>query len=212
MTAASVPDIQTDFEEQVTELAETWYDKDETRAFRHLAFQQLAPDPNLTDNDIIELTAIDKSGDLEVDGAFLDDQDESILLFQSTGGSSRTKEDKLAKFWNAPTELLTPERVQATNNTSTKELSGQLDQAVRNGYTLRLVFASRAGFEPAATHFAEPKKRSDRVLTLLDGSSVTVDTTLALHDQHTWRNYWMTISPDSDLKLRLTRRSTSHQT
>jgi len=59
--------------DHVAELADTWYEGDETRAFRHAAFQRVAPDPLLTDPQIIELTAIDRSGDLEVDGWFVDE-------------------------------------------------------------------------------------------------------------------------------------------
>ena len=55
------------FRDYVSELADTWYEKDEAKAFRHAAFQQVTPDPLLSDTQVIELTAIDKSGDLEID-------------------------------------------------------------------------------------------------------------------------------------------------
>ena len=60
------------FDEYLKELAHTWYERDEAKAFRHAAFQILAPDPTLSCEQIIEMTAIDQSGDLEVDGWFVE--------------------------------------------------------------------------------------------------------------------------------------------
>ena len=71
------------FREHVAELADTLYEGDEREAFRHIAFQQTAPDRTLSDQQVIELTAIDQSGDLEIDGSFDDDTAEEFFLFQS---------------------------------------------------------------------------------------------------------------------------------
>ena len=72
-----------EFNEHLSELSETWYEGDERQAFRHAAFQIIAPNPTLSDEQVIELTAIDHSGDLEVDGWFVDEQSETVFLFQS---------------------------------------------------------------------------------------------------------------------------------
>ena len=168
------------FNDHIAELAETWYDKDESKAFRHAAFQLAAPDPNIADAQVIELTAIDKTGDLEIDGWYIDDNDESILLFQSQGGKSRAREAKVAKFWLSPQELLEPGRISSTPNQSVRELSRLLDEPLRKEYSIRLVFASRGGFENAAQKFAQPKSKSERAFTLSDGTKVTCSCTLEL--------------------------------
>ena len=172
--------ILEDFRSHVSELAATYYEEDETKAFRHAAFQLTLPDPNVADAQIIELTAIDKSGDLEIDGYFVDDQDESVLLFQSQGGKSRATEGKASKFWMAPEELLNPSRVDASNNESVKELSLQLDSLLKEGYTLRLAFGSRGGFDQAAIRFAQSRRLSERTLNLTSGEAVNCSCTFEL--------------------------------
>ena len=172
--------ILKDFRDHVSELAATYYEEDETKAFRHAAFQLTLPDPNVADAQIIELTAIDKSGDLEIDGYYVDDQDESILLFQSQGGNSRATEGKVSKFWMAPEELLNPSRVSASNNESVKELSLQLDRLLKEDYTLRLAFASKGGFDRASILFAQSRRLSERTLTLASGETVNCSCSFGL--------------------------------
>ena len=171
------------FNDHIAELAETWYDQDESKAFRHAAFQLAAPDPNIADAQVIELTAIDKTGDLEIDGWYVDENDESILLFQSQGGQNRANEAKVSKFWLSPQELLEPERIAATPNQSVRELSRLLNELLRDEYSIKLVFASRGGFENAAQLFARPKSKSERALTLSDGTKVTCSCTFELLTQ-----------------------------
>ena len=168
------------FGDHIAELAATYYDNDESKAFRHAAFQLAAQDPNIADTQVIEATGIDKPGDLEIDGWYVDDNDESILLFQSQGGKRRANEGKVAKFWLSPEELLEPGRIAATPNQSVHELSRELEGLVRNEYGIRLVFASRGGFERAAQKFAQPKSKSERAFTLSDGTKVTCSCTLEL--------------------------------
>ena len=153
------------------------------RRFRHAAFQLTLPDPNVDDATVIELTAIDKSGDLEVDGYLVDDQDETMLLFQSEGGTARAQEGKVAKFWMAPEALLDQARVDASRNPSVRELSVQLNEAHSKGYSLRLVFASRSGFEAAATRFGESRRTRERPLTLKDGRIINCSCSLELVDE-----------------------------
>ena len=168
------------FDEYLLELAATWYDQDLTKAFRHAAFQQVVPDP-LADAQVIELTRIDRpGGDLEVDGWHVDEAGEGILLFQSLGGEGKAAEGKLAKFWDAPDEILRPERVQALHNPALEELSKELLRRLSDGFDLRLVFASRGGFQPAAELFAQPKVHGDRSFDLPDGSRITCRCTLEL--------------------------------
>ena len=154
------------FREYVTELTETWYEGDERQAFRHAAFQQIAPDPTLSDTQVIELTAIDKTGDMEIDGWFDDDTSEVFLLFQSVGGENRVDEASLAKFWESPQEILDPERVSKTPNQSIRELSVLLEEKLREDYSVRMVFAAKSGFVPAARQFAKSKAGVERPILL----------------------------------------------
>lgn len=171
------------FREHIDELAETHYEGQVEQAFRHVAFQQTAPDPSLSDQQIIELTAIDKSGDLEIDGSFDDDTAEEFFLFQSAGGSTKVDEGKLAKFWGAPQEILTPERLESTANESVLELSKVFEEKLREDYSVRLVFAARAGFAQSARQFASSKHRIERPISLTDGTRITVSITLELEDE-----------------------------
>lgn len=160
------------FQDHIAELEQTWYEDDTPSAFRHAAFR-ITTDFALSDNQVIELTAIDKSGDLEVDGWYVDDEKQAVVLFQSMGGATKVEEGKVTKFWLAPEALLDPDRVQQSNNQSVKELSKLLDEHLRDEYNLELVFAANGGFVPSAISFAAPKGGVDRQFTLLDGSSVT---------------------------------------
>ncbi|MDE2702341.1 MAG: AIPR family protein [Chloroflexota bacterium] len=171
-----------EFREHLNELAETWYDGDIPRAFRHAAFQTLAPDPTLSDEQVIELTAIDQSGDLEVDGWFVDEQSETVFLFQSAGGANRIPEGKVTKFWEAPEELLNAQRVRGSNNQLIKELSDELDARIADDYGITMVLASRGGFERAAISFAQPRRIRERALARLSGEELTCPCTLQLLD------------------------------
>ena len=168
------------FRDHVSELTETWYDGDASGAFRHAAFQQIAPDPSLSDEQVVEMTAIDKSGDLEVDGWVVDDTSEEFVLFQAVGGDNKVNEASVAKFWLSPEEVLNPDRVAGTNNQSVRELSDELTSRLKEDYSLALAFAARSGFESAATKLAESKRGIERALRLNDGSEVVCRCSLRL--------------------------------
>ena len=182
MAANSESHTPDDFTEHLNELSETWYEGDDRQAFRHAAFQIIAPDPALSDEQVIELTAIDHSGDLEIDGWFVDEQSETVFLFQSAGGRTKAAEDKVAKFWEAPEELLNSQRVRNSQNQSVRELSEQLNARLTDEYSISMVFASRSGFAPAARGFAESRKSRERTLTLLSGVDQACRCTFELLD------------------------------
>ena len=183
MAPAEQAQIIRRFREHVDELTETWYEGDERQAFRHAAFQQTAPDLTLSDAQVIELTAIDGPGDLEIDGWFEDDTSQIFLLFQSVGGENRVDEASLTKFWESPEEVLNPERVSATHNQSVRELSKSLDTRLREDYELRMVYAAKGGFTSGARVFARSRSRTERVFSLGDGTRVTRPCTLELFDE-----------------------------
>ena len=171
-----------EFNDHLSELSETWYDGDVRQAFRHATFQIIAPDPTLSDEQVIELTAIDHSGDLEIDGWFVDEQSETVFLFQSVGGATQAREDAVAKFWEAPEELLNSQRVNNSTNQSVRELSEELDSRLTDEYSISMVFASRSGFAPAARNFAASRRNRERALTLLSGVDQVFRCTLELFD------------------------------
>ena len=183
MAATEQSQIIRRFRDYVSELSETWYEGDERQAFRHAAFQQTAPDPSLSDAQVIELTAIDKPGDLEIDGWFDDDTAEVFLLFQAVGGENRVDEASLTKFWESPQEVLNPERIAATHNQSVRELSKSLEAKLREEYDLRMVFAAKGGFTSGAKQFARSRSRIERPISLSDGTRITCRCTLELFDE-----------------------------
>ena len=174
----------TQFREHVRELSETWYEGDDGRAFRHAAFQMVAPDVTLSDEQVIEMTAIDKKDDLEVDGWFVDETSESILLFQSVGGENRVGEESLAKFWQSPEELLNAERVNENQNQSVGELSVQLNERLLEEYRITMVFVSKSGFAPAAVKFAQARRDGERPLQLRDNTEIVCRCSLELWDEN----------------------------
>ena len=182
MTARTDQRALDEFGEHLNELSETWYEDDISKAFRHAAFQTIAPDPNLSDEQVIELTAIDQSGDLEIDGWFVDEQSETVFLFQSMGGETPVREDKVAKFWEAPEEVLNPRRVTASRNQLVGELSEELDARIGEEYSISMVFAARGGFAPAARRFADSRRSRERPLTRISGETVSCQCTLHLAD------------------------------
>lgn len=157
------------FNGHLQEIAGTYYDGDERKAFRHAAFQVLAPDPTFSDEQVIQMTAIDKSGDMEIDGYYVDDESETVFLFQSAGGKTRVAEAKVAKFWEAPNELLNAERMAESKNQAARELSRELDAKLYEKYSITMVFAARGGLVPAARAFARSRSTTDRQVTLLSG-------------------------------------------
>ena len=173
----------TEFRSQLSELAANWYENDEPGAFRHLAFQTLAPDPTLSDEQVIQMTAIDKSGDLEVDGWLVDETSETIFLFQAFGGESRVEEGKVAKFVEAPHELLNPERVDESPNQAVKELSKELNAKLQNDYSISLVFASKGGFAASASQFAASRRDRELPIRLLNGEHTVCRCSLSLLDE-----------------------------
>ena len=172
------------FDEHLKEIADTYYDGDEQKSFRHAAFQVLAPDPTLSDEQVIEMTAIDKSGDMEVDGWFVDEQAETVFLFQSVGGKSRVTEDKVTKFWEAPNELLNAERMAKSKNQSAVELSRELDARLSEDFSVSMVFASRGGFARAAQDFAGSKGATERQSISLLGQKLSYPCYFRLDDQN----------------------------
>ena len=113
---------------------------------------------------------------------FVDEQAETVFLFQASGGRTQVTEDKVAKFWGAPEELLSSQRVNSSRNQSVRELSEQLDARLAEEYSISMVFASKSGFAPAARSFADSRRSRERALTLLSEEEQVCRCTLELLD------------------------------
>ena len=171
------------FDEHLQEIADTSYEGDERKAFRHAAFQILAPDQSLSDEQVIEMTAIDQSGDMEIDGWFVDEESETMFLFQAVGGNSKVTESKVAKFWESPNELLNKQRVKDSKNASVRELSSELDAKLAEEYSISMVFAAKSGFAPAASAFADSRSEGERQLKSLSGDTLSCRCSFQLVDR-----------------------------
>lgn len=179
-------------QEHLEELEQTYYEGDRTRAFRHAAFQ-ISTDFALSDSQVIELTSIDGPGDLEIDGWYVDDERQTVILFQSKGGASRVNEASVSKFWMAPENLLDETRVQQSQRQAISDLSVQVNDRLELDYTLELVLAANGGFATSASNFAASRTAAERTLKLLDNSVVTCKCTLNLLNfpdlERRWEEY-----------------------
>ena len=171
------------FDEHLREIADNLYEGDDLKAFRHTAFQILAPDRRLSDEAVIEWTAIDQSGDLEIDGWFPDEESGTLFLFQSVGGKNKVDMSKVTKFWEAPIELLNPQAVANSNNASVRELSGELDAKLAEEYNLSMIFVAKNGFVPSARIFADARREGERQLKSLSGDTLSCRCSFQLLDQ-----------------------------
>lgn len=176
-------------QEHLQELEQTWYEGDKNKAFRHAAFQ-ITTDFALSDSQVIELTGIDGPKDLEIDGWYVDDDRQVVILFQSKGGATRVDEAAASKFWMAPENLLDEVRVQQTARQTINDLSQRVDDVLRQEYNIELVLAGNAGFTTSATQFASSKAEADRTLKLLDNSTITCKCSLLLLTSHDLETRW----------------------
>ena len=183
MAAKAGKQVLSQFKDHVEELSGTWYEGDDRQAFRHAAFQLIAPDATLSDEQVIEMTAIDKKDDLEVDGWFVDEGSETFLIFQSVGGDNRASEESVTKFWQSVEELLNPERVAQNQNQSVRELSQELNDKLQADYRISMVFASKAGFVPSAIKYAKSRHDGERPFKLLDNTETVCRCSLELWDE-----------------------------
>ena len=176
-------------QEHLQELEQTCYEGDKNKAFRHAAFQ-ITTNFALSDSQVIEVTGIDGPGDLEIDGWYVDEDRQAVILFQSKGGTSRVNEAAVTKFWMAPENLLDENRVLQTACQSMNDLSQRVDDALRQEFTIELVLAANAGFTEGAKKFASGKDEADRTLSLLDNSRITSKCSLLLLEFRDLEERW----------------------
>ena len=89
-------------------------------------------------------------------------------------------EAEVSKFWEAAQEVLNPERHVLGRNQALAQFAKEYEVAIKDGYSVHMVWAAKAGFDKAALEFQTPRRRTDRQLRLVDGNLVTVACSLEL--------------------------------
>lgn len=172
------------------EAAGEYYGGNLDRGFRHWAFATIfAVGHDVQGNDIVDYTAIDGSDDFEVDGYFVpeSDDDSVVHLFQSKHRQPGTTMGprELAAFLNAPSRIMNPNEVAASNNPHTKDLHdlliALLKQDNKNPCSINLVWATSGTLSPSARRHVE-ENGSRTLATEIDGNPTEVRVTLECWD------------------------------
>lgn len=208
----------------IQEAADEYYNGNLDRGFRHWAFATIfAVGHDVQGNDIVQYTAIDGAGDFEIDGYYIpDSDDESVVhLFQSKhrlpGTTMGTGE--LAKFFNAPTRLLTPGEVASGYNEEVKSLHDQLVgllEANPSGTSINLVWVTSGSLSPAARKHIE-ENNSRTVTVEANGNRVSITITVdcwdltALYEHHENQQESDNVTAKCDYDFQLEER-TYHET
>ena len=170
-------------------IANEYYGGNVDRGFRHWAFATIfAVGHDLQGNDIVDLTAIDGADDFEIDGHYIPESDDDLVvhLFQSKRrqpGTSMNAGD-LAPFLNAPNRILNVQEVAASHNEETKALHDQLvallsSHGVR--CTINLIWVTSGRLTPRARTHAE-ERGSFSVTASIDGNPIEVPVTFECWD------------------------------
>ena len=160
------------FNGNVQEVAATHYDGDLLGAFSHVGYQTLVE--QVSDEEVIQLTGIDQSGDLGCDGWKLDADAQELVFWQSKGGNTSIGEPKVEHFWNLPDRLLDHNYVENTHN----EWVPDLVTALTNRYQLKFLFASNGGFESTPVKNFVNAHNSSTYVTQLEDQVIEVTRTL----------------------------------
>ena len=175
----------------IQEAANQYYGGDVAKGFRHWAFSLIFGEGHdITDNDVIEYTAIDGADDFEIDGWFIPDaEDDSVVnLFQSKHrdpGTTMGASD-LAAFLNAPNRITNATEVTASRNEDTKELHDQLMTVLREitdtlGSTIHLTWVTSGTLSERAREHA--RQQASRTMSVhVNGTPVEVNVTLRCLD------------------------------
>ena len=173
----------------IEEAASEYYGGNLDRGFRHWAFATIFTEGyDVHGNDIVDLTAIDGSDDFEIDGYFIPESDDDLVvhLFQSKHrlpGTSMNAND-LAPFLNAPNRILNANEVAASHNEETKALHDQIINLLATRgmrCTINLIWATTGRLTPRANGHIEGH-RSFTINVSVSGNSFDVPITLECWD------------------------------
>lgn len=173
----------------IQEAADGYYGGNLDRGFRHWAFATyFGVGYDIEGNDIVEHTAIDGADDFEIDGYYIPESDDELVvhLFQSKhrqpGTSMGPRE--IAAFLNSPNRILNANEVAASRNEETKNLHDRLMGLLKSGNagcSINLVWATSGTLTPTSRKHAEGR-RSWTVSTVVEGNPIEVMVTLECMD------------------------------
>lgn len=185
MPKQSARDRYNRISDSVDQYARNHYGGAQEEGFRHWAFAELFLEHDVSDTDIVSLTAIDGTDDLEVDGYYVEDSEEDkvVHLFQSkhrTPGTSMGSKE-LAPFAEAPGKLLNREMIAECRNEETKALHDILVDRLPQGYALRLLWATSGTLSQQARNYAQ-QKATDTIQVVINGTECSVKVSFEAFD------------------------------
>jgi len=137
-------DQRSEFVDAVSAIADDRYDGQFERGFAHLALQVAFPTFAFTDSQAEEIIGVDRRGDLGVDGIYIAEEEQQVLLFQSKSSptfSDTQLHDLILAFTSTPSKLQSDEWV-ARAHPEMKVLANEFRVAVRRDYQVVYAFAT----------------------------------------------------------------------
>ena len=181
----------------IQEAADEYYGGNLDRGFRHWAFATIfTVGHDISNNDIVDSTAIDGSDDFEIDGYFIpeSDDDSVVHLFQSKhrDPSTTMSAAEIAKFLRAPNRIINVNEVAASRNEETKALHDRLVEKLLDNSvscSINLVWATSGTLSQAARRNAE-ENSSQKVVMSIGGTQVEVVVSLQCWDLSDLRKHY----------------------
>ncbi len=177
MAQQSVQQIYSRIEDYIDQYAREFYGGNRDQGFRHWAFSEIFLEHDLSNDEIMEKTAIDRADDFEIDGFHVEDSDEQkvIHLFQCKHLKPGTtiRANQLEPFYAAPSRLVDPKQIAMVKNEETKTLHDILIKSIPQEYFLHLVWVTSGTLSPQARQYVESKMTSLETLKI-DDSEIQV--------------------------------------
>jgi len=137
-------DERSEFVDAVSAIADEIYRGQFDRGFAHLALQLAFPTFAFTDDQAEEIIRIDRRGDLGIDGVYIAEEEQQVLLFQSKSSSTLSDtelHDFIAAFASTPSKLQS-DKWTAKAHSEMQALANEFREAVRRDYQVLYSFAT----------------------------------------------------------------------
>ena len=139
----------------IKDIAQRYYSGNEEHAFLHLAFQCILADLDPDDDEISEHIALDGSGDLGIDGYWVDELNRRLILVQAKSGE-RVNREIAASFRGAIEALCDEEFVRDNGNDVWEEVYPEvLENILDESYSIYAVLACGDRVMKAASNYAK---------------------------------------------------------
>ena len=119
-------------------VADDRYGGEFDRGFAHLALQLTFPTLELTDEQAEDIISFDRSGDLGVDGGYIDADGQTIYLFQSKSSAAMHEpelHEKIAAFTDSTSKLMSDLWL-AKAHTDMRAFANEFRTAIDLGYSV----------------------------------------------------------------------------